>query len=106
MSEIEINEKIAEIILDVVNSHPGLKGEIVKNYHISRRILTPKKLFRADWSTRFRLRLAIYQNIPDADYLQMLKDINEETMTFADLEDGSPEALIKAHAGSPIGRKR
>jgi hypothetical protein len=50
--------------------------------------------------------LAIYQNIPDADYLQMLKDINEETMTFADLEDGSPEALIKAHAGSPIGRKR
>ena len=106
MSEIEINEKIAEIILDVVNSYPGLKGKIVKNYHISRRILTPKKLFRADWSTRFRLRLAIYQNIPDNDYLKMLRDINDETMTFSDLEDGSPEALINAHAGSPIGRKR
>ncbi len=106
MSEIEINEKIAEIILDVVNSYPGLKGKIVKNYHISRRILTPKKLFRADWSTRFRLRMAIYQNIPDNDYLKMLRDINDETMTFSDLEDGSPEALINAHAGSPIGRKR
>ena len=106
MSEIEINEKIAEIILDVVNSYPGLKGKIVKDYYTSRSILTPKKLFRADWSTRFRLRMAIYQNIPDNDYLKMLRDINDETMTFSDLEDGSPEALINAHAGSPIGRKR
>jgi hypothetical protein len=36
----------------------------------------------------------------------MLDDIRDATVDFAELEDGSPEALIKSHAGSPINRKR
>ena len=49
MSEIEITEKIAEIILSVVNNpkYPDLKDLLVNEYHISRRMLTPKKLFKS-----------------------------------------------------------
>lgn len=108
MSEIEITEKIAEIILSVVNNpkYPDLKDLLVNEYHISRRMLTPKKLFKSGNATFFRLMVGIYSRVTEKDFQKMLDDIRDATVDFAELEDGSPEALIKAHAGSPIGRKR
>lgn len=108
MSEIEITEKIAEIILSVVNNpkYPDLKDILVNEYHISRRMLTPKKLFKSGNATFFRLMVGIIQNVSKDEYTKMLNDIRDATVDFSELEDGSPEALIKAHAGSPINRKR
>ena len=108
MSETQITEKIAEIILSVVNNpkYPDLKDILVNEYHISRRMLTPKKLFKSGNATFFRLMVGIIQNVSKDEYTKMLNDIRDATVDFAELEDGSPEALIKAHAGSPINRKR
>lgn len=108
MSETQIEEKIAEIILDLVNkqNYPDLKDILVNEFHISRRMLTPKKLFRSGNDTFFRLLLGLYCNVTKKEFHDMLDDICNETITFAELEDGSLEALIKAHSGSPINRKK
>ena len=108
MSEAKIFEEIAEIVLGVVNNpkYPDLKDIIVNEYHISRRLLTPKYYIRADCSTKFRLDIAICQNVSDKEYNEMHDEIREKKKSFADREDGSLEALIKAHAGSPINRKK
>lgn len=108
MSEIEITTELAEIILGVVNNptHPGLKDLIVKEYHISRRLLTPRHLMRCNSITFFRLMTGMYNYLPEKVFDKMLEDIKNKTKSFAELEDGSLEALIKAHAGSPINRKK
>ena len=108
MSETQIEEKIAEIILDLVNkpNYPDLKDILVNEFHISRRMLTPKKLFKSGNATFFRMMLGICSRVTEVDFQKMLDDIRDATVDFAELEDGSPEALIKAHAGSPINRKR
>ena len=69
-------------------------------------MLTPKKLFKSGNATFFRLMVGIIQNVSKDEYTKMLNDIRDATVDFSELEDGSPEALIKAHAGSPINRKR
>ena len=108
MSETQIQEKIAEIILSVVNkpNYPDLKDILVNEFHISRRMLTPKKLFRSGNATFFRMMLGICSRVTEEDFNKMLNDIRDKTVDFAELEDGSLEALIKAHAGSPIKKKK
>lgn len=107
MSENQITTEIAEIILGVVNNpeHPRLKDLIVKEHHISRRMLTPAKLLHLGGITFFRLMMAIAQNVAEKEYNLMLNRMREATLNFAELEDGSPEALMQAHAGSPIKKK-
>ena len=107
MSETQIITGIAEIILSVVNNpaHPKLKNLIIKQYHISRGMLKPDKLLHIDGITFFRLMMAIAQNVVEAEYNFMLDRMREATLNFAELEDGSPEAVARAHAGSPINRK-
>lgn len=107
MSETQITSEIAEIILGVVNNpaHSGLKDLIVKEHHISRRMLTPDKLLHLGGITFFRLMIAIAQNVAEAEYKLMLDRMREATLNFAELEDGSPEAVCRAHAGSPIKKK-
>ena len=104
MSEIEITKKIAEIVLSVVNDpkYPNLKDILVNEYHISRRMLTPDKLLHASGATFFRLMMGICQNVTEKEFQKMLDNIKGVTVAFSELEDGSPEALIKAHAGSTI----
>lgn len=107
MQESQITTQIAEIILDVVNSpaHPYLKEVIVTESHISRRMLTPKKLLHLSGITFFRLMMAIAQHVVESEYNRMLDRMREATRNFAELEDGSPEAVCRAHAGSPIKKK-
>jgi len=107
MSETQITIELAKIILGVINNpaHKGLKDLLVKDYHISRRMLTPKKLMRCSSTTFFRLMSALYENLPEKEFDKMLDDIKKKTKSFVDLDDGSLEALIKAHEGSPINKK-
>lgn len=101
--------KLAEIILDVVNNpkYPGRKSRICKNYHISPNVLTPEKLPRTNQFTFFRLMMGIYQEVPhDQEYYDMLEKMRRLTLEVAEMEDGTPEAIIKAHAGSIIGRQK
>lgn len=107
MSEHQITKEIAEVILGVVNNpkYPDLKDIIVNEYHVSRRMLTPSKLLRIGSVTFFRLMVAIQQNVTEKEFEKMLDGIKQKTVTFAELKDGSPEAIMLAHAGSPIHRK-
>lgn len=109
MKEQLILEQIAEIILGVVNNpkYPGRKARICKNYHISPSMLTPKRLLRMKSDTFFRLMMAIAQEVSDEqEYHEMLEKIKMLTLEVAEMEDGTPEAIIKAHEGSIIGRKK
>ena len=108
MSESQITMELAEIILSVVNNpaHRGLKDRIVKQYHISRRMLTPRNLLRSSSTTFFRLMSALYENLPEKEFDKMLDDVKNKTKSFVDLDDGSLETLIKAHEGSPIKKQK
>ena len=108
MSENEILKELAEIILNVINdpAHHGLKERLVKEYHISRRTLTPRNLLRCSSITFFRLMTGLYDCLSEKEFDKMLEAIKEKTKSFVDLEDGSLEVLIRAHAGSPIKKKK
>lgn len=109
ITEQEVMRKLAEIILDVVNNpkYPGRKSRICKNYHISPNVLTPEKLPRTNQFTFFRLMMGIYQEVPhDQEYYDMLEKMRRLTLEVAEMEDGTPEAIIKAHAGSIINRQK
>lgn len=109
MTEQVILEQIAEIILSVVNNpeYPGRKNRICKMYHISPGTLTPEKLLRSNGATFFRLMMALAQDIPhEQEYHEMLEKLKYLTLEVAEMEDGTPEAIIKAHEGSAVGRKK
>ena len=53
----------------------------------------------------FRLMLGIAQLASLKEYLIMCYRFAKLTYHVANREDGSPEAIIRAHAGSPITRK-
>lgn len=109
MTEKQILEQIAEMILSVVNDpkYPGRKTRICKMYHISPGALTPEKLLRTRSDTFFRLMMALAQEVPyEEECHEMLEKIKNFTFEVAEMEDGTPEAIINAHAGSIIGRKK
>ena len=108
MSETRITTEIAEIILGAVSNprYPGLKDLICREYHISRGMLTTQKLLRMNSITFFRLMYAIAQNVAPKDYNDMLEKLKEKTLSVAEMEDDTYEEIKKAHAGSPIGKKR
>lgn len=102
-------KNFAEIILDVVNNpmYPGRKARICRMYHISPNVLTAEKLPRANQITFFRLMMGLYQEVPhDQEYYDMLEKMCRLTLEVAEMEDGTPEAIIKAHEGSIIGRRK
>lgn len=108
MTEHQVRLKIADIVLGVVNNpmYPDRKARICKYYHISKRMLTREKLLDMKGSTYFRLMLAIAQMVPYEEYDDMLARQRELTLSIAEMEDGTPEAIIKAHEGSRIGVKK
>ena len=108
ITEQEVMRKLSEIILDVVNNpkYPGRKSRISKNYHISRNVLTPEKLPRTNQVTFFRLMIALSQEAEMKEFNDMLEKMKYLTLEVAEMEDGTPEAIIKAHEGSIIGRKK
>ena len=109
ITEQEVMRKLSEIILDVVNNpkYPGRKARISRMYHISPNVLTPEKLPRTNQVTFFRLMMGLYQDVPhDQEYDDMLEKMRRLTLEVAEMEDGTPEAIIKAHEGSIIGRQK
>ena len=109
MSEKKVLEQIAGVVLSVVNNpeYPGRKTRICKTYHISPGALTPEKLLRTRSDTFFRLMMALAQEVPhEKECLEMLEKIRDFTFKVAEMEDGTPEAIIKAHEGSAVGRKK
>ena len=109
MTEKQILEQIAEMILSVVNDpkYPGRKTRICKMYHISPGALTPEKLLRMNGTTFFRLMMGLAQEVPhEQEYHEMLEKLKYLTLEVAEMEDGTPEAIIKAHEGSAVGRKK
>ena len=109
MTELEALKKSAEVFLNVVNNpkYPGRKARICKIYHISPSTLTPDKLHRTSYATLFRLIMGLFQEVPHEEELhEMLENLKYWTFEVAEMEDGTPEAIINAHAGSIIGRKK
>ena len=109
MTELEALTKSAVVILDVVNNpeYPGRKTRICRNYHISPGTLTPEKLHRVSYATLFRLMMGLYQEVPhEQEIHEMLDRMKYLTFEVAEMEDGTPEAIIEAHKGSKIGRKK
>ena len=109
MTELEVMKKSAEVFLNVVNNpkYPGRKARICKIYHSSPSTLTPDKLHRTSYATLFRLIMGLFQEVPYEEELhKRLDNLKYWTFKVAEMEDGTPEAIINAHAGSIIGRKK
>lgn len=108
-TEDEILIEFYEIILDVVNNpkYPGRKARICKNYCISPNSLKAEKMVRGNNSTFFRLMAGLSLEAPqENEFFEMLDKMKYLTLEVAEMEDGTPEAIIKAHEGSIIGRKK
>lgn len=106
--EEKVLAELFEIVLEVVDSPKDRrrKSRISKNYHISRNVLTPEKLPRTNQVTFFRLMIALSQEAEMKEFNDMLEKMKYLTLEVAEMEDGTPEAIIKAHEGSIIGRKK
>lgn len=106
--ETEVEALIADEILGMIKN-PIYKTNVktfCEEYHIDRRKLTQKKVFSFKDRTLHRIMLGIGQLAQKKDFFAFCLRIAYITFTVANAEDGSPEAIKRAHAGSPIGRKR
>lgn len=108
LKEEKVLVELFEIVLEVVDNpkDPRRKSRISKNYHISRNVLTPEKLPRTNQVTFFRLMIALSQEAEMKEFNDMLEKMKYLTLEVAEMEDGTPEAIIKAHEGSIIGRQK
>lgn len=106
--EEKVLAELFEIVLEVVDNPKDRrrKSRISKNYHISRNVLTPEKLPRTNQVTFFRLMIALSQEAEMKEFNDMLEKMKYLTLEVAEMEDGTPEAIIKAHEGSIIGRQK
>ena len=108
ITEADIEASFAEEILGMIKN-PQYNTNVAtfcQENHLDRNILTSKKLFGMTNRTLFRVMLGIAQLVPFVDYVNMCIRIANITYKVAEREDGSPEAIKRSHAGSPIGRKR
>ena len=108
ITEADIEASFAEEILGMIKN-PQYNTNVAtfcQENHLDRNILTSKKLFGMTNRTLFRVMLGIAQLVPFGDYVNMCIRIANITYKVAEREDGSPEAIKRSHAGSPIGRKR
>ena len=107
ITEANIQALIPEIKLSIIKK-PVKNTNIntfCSEYHIDRNKLTSKQVFSMNNRTLFRLMLGIAQFASLKEYLIMCYRFAKLTYHVANREDGSPEAIIRAHAGSPITRK-
>lgn len=108
IKEEEIEALMSEVILGVVKDPVNKTNaeDFCAENCLDRRKLTSKSLFRMLNGTLFRLMMGIAQLASLKDYLTMCIRIALITYWVATMDDGSPEAIKKAHAGSPIGRRK
>ena len=107
ITERDIEVFFAEIVLGIIKNpvHKTNVNTFCSEYHIDRNKLTSKQVFSMNNRTLFRLMLGIAQLASLKEYLIMCYRFAKLTYHVANREDGSPEAIIRAHAGSPITRK-
>jgi len=108
ISEQDIEASLAGVLLGMIKNpkyQTNVKTFCEEN-HVVRHRLTSKQLFKMKDRTLFRIMLGIAQLVPLDDFLDMCIRIAHITYHVASMEDGSPEAIKQAHAGSPIGRKK
>ena len=107
ITEKDIETEFAEIVLGIIKNpaHETNVEVFCKEYHVDRTKLTSKKVFSLSNRTLFRLMMGIAQLATLKEYLSMCYRFGILTYRVANREDGSPEAIINAHAGSPIGKK-
>lgn len=107
ITEANIEAFFAEIVLGIIKNpvHKTNVNTFCSEYHIDRNKLTSKQVFSMNNRTLFRLMLGIAQLASLKEYLIMCYRFAKLTYHVANREDGSPEAIIRAHAGSPIKRK-
>lgn len=107
INETDIESLMSEVILGIVKNpdyETNMKVFCEEN-HIDRNKITAKKIFRMLNGSLFRLMMGIAQLASLKDYLTMCIRIALITYCVATMDDGSPEAIKKAHEGSPIKRK-
>lgn len=107
LTEKKVEALMAEVILDVVKdpaNDSSAKVFCAENC-LDRHRLTSKAIFSMQNATLFRIMMGIAQLASLKDYLTMCIRMALITYFVAKMEDGSPEAIRKAHAGSPIGRQ-
>ena len=105
-TEQEIEKLMAEVILRTVKESKFSTN--IKDFaenQIDRGKLMAKKLFRMLNATLFRIMMGIAQLVSLEEFVAMCLKIACITYYVANLEDGSPESIKRAHMGSPIGRK-
>ena len=107
ITESDIEALLAETVLGIIRNpdHNTNVNRFCSEYHIDRNKLTSKQVFSMNNRTLFRLMLGIAQLASLKEYLIMCYRFAKLTYHVANREDGSPEAIIRAHAGSPIKRK-
>lgn len=105
ISETEVEAMIADEILGMIKSKTNVKTFCIE-YHIDRRKLTKKQIFRFRDSSMHRIMHGIGQIHTRKKFDDFCLRIGYITYEVANAEDGSSEAIKRAHTGSPIGRKR
>ena len=107
ITESDIEAFFAEIVLGIIKNpvHKTNVNTFCSEYHIDRNKLTSKQVFSMNNRTLFRLMLGIAQLASLKEYLIMCYRFAKLTYHVANREDGSPESIIRAHAGSPVTRK-
>lgn len=106
-TEQEIEKLMAEVILRTVKESKfstNIKDFCAEN-QIDRGKLMAKKLFRMLNATLFRIMMGLAQLVSFEEYMTMCIEIALITYSVANMKDGSPESIKRAHMGSPIKRK-
>ena len=106
-TEKDIEALFAELVLGVIKNPVNDTNieTFCREYHIDRRKLTSKKVFSINNRTLLRIMIGLAQLGSIKEYFQFCINLAIITYTVANADDGSPEAILKAHAGSPIKRK-
>lgn len=107
-TEKEIETSFAEAVLDIIKNpaHETNVDTFCHEYHLDRTKLTSKRLFSLNQSSMCRLMIGIAQLGTFVEYMWLCIRFAVITYRVANMEDGSPEAIINSHAGSPIKRKK
>lgn len=107
-TEKEIETMFAEAVLDIIKNpaHETNVDTFCREYHLDRTKLTSKRLFSFSQSSMYRLMTGIAQLGTLMEYIWLCLRFAVITYRVANMEDGTPEAILRAHAGSPIKKKK
>lgn len=107
-TEKEFYKVITDIILRVLeeNNVKLKKDYICKDGHFSPKMLTDEKLLSMRSDTQFRFLLYIARALPEENIRRIFDNLLCYILFIANKNDGSFEAIIDSHAGSPIKTKK